>query len=713
MPLNNGYLLQGRYRILDILGLGGMGAVYRAKDENLDVLVAVKENSFLTDDYARQFRREAKILASLRHPNLPRVFDYFVIEHQGQYLVMDYIEGSDLNQWMREDKLSEYEGLLIGIAICDALIYLHDQKQPITHRDIKPGNIKITSGGEIVLVDFGLVKVLDDKEITTTAARAMTPGYSPPEQYGDTPTDQRSDIFSLGATLYAALAGYLPEDSLARTTGKSVLTPLRKYLPNVSPKTEAAIEKALSLRFEDRWQTAQEFKAALVDARDALPDEDCFSSRLVPLAYEDQDNGSIEGILRRNLDRMRSKRRTSNRKKHVVGWTILGVVLSALVLFAGILYFKPDLIPWDLSSVLIKPINDFISQRFSQIQGYPIQTPEFEEIVPMATELATTENLIIDETPNDQETTPTRTHASTDSVTITPTPTPIGGGAGVIAFVSERTGIPQIWLLDVRTGKTTQVTGLQDGACQPDWSPDGQRIVFTSPCLGKREKYSGSLLHIIELETRVVDPLKTSLEGNYDPAWSPDGDWIAYTSLINGQKQLMKIRLDDQEIVRLSDGGYNDSDPAWSPDGKQLAFTRLKSAGQIWIMDSDGDDPIQVSRSGTIDNSHPAWFPRENLILFSQVLGLGSPSKQIYGLRLENIGKENEYRIMPSGRLEYNPLMDNVDVSPDGFWLAFDYWYYDVLDDIYAMVFPGSNLLQLTDHPAKDYDPDWCPYPLE
>ena len=192
MTLENGDLLKERYRILDILGQGGMGAVYRAMDESLDVIVAIKENSFLTDDYARQFQREAKILASLRHPNLPRVFDYFVINQKAQYLVMDFIEGDDLRQWMsREEDITELEALQIGIAICDALIYLHSQDPPIIHRDIKPGNVKITPDGKVVLVDFGLVKLLDEKEITTTAARAMTPGYSPPEQYGDSPTDHR------------------------------------------------------------------------------------------------------------------------------------------------------------------------------------------------------------------------------------------------------------------------------------------------------------------------------------------------------------------------------------------------------------------------------------------------------------------------------------------------------------------------------------------
>jgi serine/threonine protein kinase len=272
MPLKTGDLLNQRYRILDILGQGGMGAVYRALDENLDVYVAVKENAFFSEEYSRQFKREAKVLATLRHPNLPRVFDYFVIDQQGQYLVMDYIEGEDLREWMsREETVAEVEVLQIGIQICDALIYLHEQDPAITHRDIKPGNIKITPKGRVVLVDFGLVKLLRDQEKTTTAARAMTPGYSPPEQYGEAPTDQRSDIFSLGATLYAALAGFLPADSLARSTGKEELIPLRRYNPGVSYETGAVIEKALALRFTTRWQTAREFKAALQGALEALP----------------------------------------------------------------------------------------------------------------------------------------------------------------------------------------------------------------------------------------------------------------------------------------------------------------------------------------------------------------------------------------------------------------------------------------------------------
>lgn len=689
MTLENGYLLNQRYRIVDILGQGGMGAVYRAVDENLDITVAVKENSFFSEDYARQFQREAKILAFLRHPNLPRVFDYFVIDQQGQYLVMDYIEGEDLRQWISgKEGITEIEIIQIGLAICDALIYLHSRVPAIVHRDIKPGNVKITPEGEVVLVDFGLVKILNEKEITTTAARAMTPGYSPPEQYGSDPTDHRSDIFSLGATLYAALSGYLPEDSLARATGKAVLTPLQEQNPMVSDATAAAIEKALALRFEDRWQSASEFKQALLAARKAIPKDKWESHRLEATMHTDFESTPVVEPVRpqprwkENLDFLFSKR--SGKIDPV--WVIFGVLVFFLLAL--------------LVSSLVNPeaLQNFFSGRMAA-------TPP-EENTPVAE--MTQQTLSIGEITGPTEQTEEAGDANANQ-TQTPAPTTVGGGEGMFAFVSERTGIPQIWLLDIATRRATQLTFLEDGACQPDWSPDGEKIVFTSPCAKKRSRYPGSSLIVMDVDTGEQVHLPASLEGDFDPAWSPDGEWIAYTSLINGQLQLLKIRLGDSSIVQLSNGEYDESEPAWSPDGSQLAYVRIRSVGQIWLMNSDGSDPVQFTRSGAIDNSAPAWYPREDLILFSQVLGLGSPFKQIYGMRLQNIGEAEEYVILPGVPSEYTSLMDNVDVSPDGYWLAFDYWYFNVLSDIYIMAFPGANLIQMTTDPAPDYDAAWRP----
>ncbi len=175
-----------------------MGSVYRAMDLNLSVEVALKENLYLTEEYTRQFKREAAILATLRHPNLPKVTDHFEITGQGQYLVMEFITGEDLRDRMdRIGILPEAEVIHIGTAICDALTYLHTRTPAVLHRDIKPGNIRITDEGHVLLVDFGLAKLQVGNQETTSGARAMTPGYSPPEQYGSSRTDSRSDIYAL------------------------------------------------------------------------------------------------------------------------------------------------------------------------------------------------------------------------------------------------------------------------------------------------------------------------------------------------------------------------------------------------------------------------------------------------------------------------------------------------------------------------------------
>jgi serine/threonine protein kinase/Tol biopolymer transport system component len=693
MALEKGFLLKDRYRIENVLGQGGMGAVYRAIDENLDMDVAVKENSFFSEDYARQFQREAKILASLRHPNLPRVFDYFVIDQVGQYLVMDYIEGYDLRQWMtREGNITEIEALYIGISICDALTYLHSQDLPITHRDIKPGNIKITPQGEIVLVDFGLVKQLSDREVTTTAARAMTPGYSPPEQYGPAPTDHRSDIYSLGATLYSALAGYLPEDSLARITGKEELTPLGAYNEQISKKTFKAIEKALALRFEDRWQSARDFQDALTQARRSIPIENWASDHLniTPLSRKAlQESGSdmaTQGnAFQRSVAWVRHWVKTAR-----PAWLIFAIslILFVITLTASVVYPR-------IRQNFINPRSTATIRPTETVFTIPSSTKQ--AITPSATVIATLAPAI----------SPTTVSVGSDEMT--PTATPIGGGAGVIAFVSERNGNPQLWLLNVMDGDLTPLTDLADGACQPDWSPDGTQIVFTSPCSFKRTRYTGSSLYVIDVDTGAINPLPVSLEGDFDPAWSPDGQWIAYTSLINNRMQIMKINVGDFSIVRLSDGAYEEYDPGWSPDGKRLVFTRNSPVGQIWIIDSDGQDPIRFSFSGPVDNTNPEWYPQEEIILFSQSLGAGSPSTQVFGMRLTDIGKDEEYPVIPANSQGYTPLLDNVDVSPDGVWLAFDYWFFDRLSDIYIMTFPGANLTQLTDDPAMDYCPAWRP----
>jgi len=172
MPLQIGSLLNDRYRIIGVLGQGGMGAVYQATDESLGVPCAVKENINISTETDRLFRREASLLAGLRHQCLPRVTNHFILATQ-QYLVMDYIEGEDLRQRLARDGPLP-ERLVVGWAVqlCDALTYLHTLNPPVVHRDIKPANIKLTPSGEIILVDFGVAKPTSSDQKTATATTA-------------------------------------------------------------------------------------------------------------------------------------------------------------------------------------------------------------------------------------------------------------------------------------------------------------------------------------------------------------------------------------------------------------------------------------------------------------------------------------------------------------------------------------------------------------
>jgi Tol biopolymer transport system component len=127
------------------------------------------------------------------------------------------------------------------------------------------------------------------------------------------------------------------------------------------------------------------------------------------------------------------------------------------------------------------------------------------------------------------------------------------------------------------------------------------------------------------------------------------------------------------------------------------------------MMDAEGLNPVQFTSSGAINNTEPIWYQEKDLVLFTQQLGLGSPSRQVFGMRLEDIGKDEEYPLIEGHYQNYIPLSDHVGVSPNGTWLAFDFWYHDVLSDIYIMTFPGTNLQQLTDFAGEDYDPVWRP----
>ncbi|MBM3465685.1 MAG: serine/threonine protein kinase, partial [Armatimonadetes bacterium] len=263
-----GHVLLGKYRILECVGRGGMGAVYRAESLMLGKVWAIKELSppFQDPDelhrYAVQFQQEARLLALLDHPGLPRVVDFFEDAHN-HFLVMDFISGLDLEGIVQAQGAIPH-GLVQGWAeeILDILEYLHGLDPPIIVRDIKPSNLMLTNAGRIKMIDFGIAKTASSR--TGTAIRGSgTPGFAPIEQYGHSGTDARTDVYGLGATLYYLLSGVIPPDSLQRLVSDAPLVPLTQLNAELPPQTWQVIERMLGIQPAARYPGMAHVRAAL------------------------------------------------------------------------------------------------------------------------------------------------------------------------------------------------------------------------------------------------------------------------------------------------------------------------------------------------------------------------------------------------------------------------------------------------------------------
>ncbi|MGF1506374.1 MAG: serine/threonine protein kinase, partial [Anaerolineae bacterium] len=265
--LQPGQELQGRYRILGIIGMGGMGAVYQARDMRFDQvqrLCAVKEvinmakDQNLREQTMSQFQREAELLATLDHPAVPKIYDFFAFGDRA-YLVMEFIQGKDLEAIMNStdgllpvDKIKRW-----AIEVCDVLHYLHSYKpEPIIFRDMKPSNVMIDHHDRVRLIDFGIAKTFQMGQPGTMIG---TEGYSPPEQYKGVATPA-ADIYALGATMHQLLTGRDPRLEPPLSFDQA---PVRNFRPDIPQELEAIVMRALSYEPKERYASASAMRQSL------------------------------------------------------------------------------------------------------------------------------------------------------------------------------------------------------------------------------------------------------------------------------------------------------------------------------------------------------------------------------------------------------------------------------------------------------------------
>lgn len=670
MALDPGSFLHERYRIEGMLGRGGMGAVYVAYDQTLQLRVAVKENLSASSDSERQFHREASLLASLRHPNLPRVTDHFMLEGR-QYLVMDFIEGEDLHSRSQRQPPAVEEVLRWADALCDALAYLHSLQPPIIHRDIKPANVKLQPNGTPVLVDFGLAKVFDQSQ-TSTGARGLTPGYSPPEQYGGARTDARTDQYALAATLYSLLTGRPPTDSIERMLDKIELRSARAINPAIPPAVDAAITRALSIEQAARFPDISSFREALQGRLDAA-------------------------TVRAPTATVVARPARTGRTFPWVPVLIGGGLLLALIVGGGALLVAGPLLG---------------------LGGSTSPEPPIVAALPTATE-----PVLPSETPPPPAT-------PTLSATETPTPAPtssaaqIGGGGG-IAFVSDREDgrTLQIWVMAPDGSQPRQLTFGPGDKAQPRWSPDGQRLLFIAP--GGTDSFGnklGSDVWAMNADGTGITNLTAAAGDDTDPAWAPDGLRIAFTSTrSNDLRQVFVADLTCEPSPGTCSLGkprnYSFSpdfnavefSAVWSPDGARLAVAASINGapGRIYF------HPGTLAAGGIAPT--PSAFDRSDTIIGADHLDW-SPDGAFLTFTWKQPGSNEIYIVPADDPKRWQKLTNTAGnkepaFSPDGRFIVFTSTR-DQNPEIYVMPVGGGNEANLTQSSTtRDLQPDWQPAP--
>ena len=658
----------GHYRVLELLGKGGMGEVYRAEDITLGREVAIKVlPAVFTQDPERlaRFEREAKLLASLNHPHVAQIHALEEIEGQ-KLLVMELLEGATLRERLSDGAIPRRRAVDLAIQIARGLAAAHEKG--VVHRDLKPENLFVTLDGQVKILDFGLAKVPEKRVVDPEAETAVltefgrilgTAAYMSPEQVRGEPVEARSDIFCFGSVLYEMLVGQsaFSAGSVVETMN-AVLTREPSEIENGSldPDIERLLCHCLEKRPPQRYQSARDLAFDLEAL--AVPSD----VRRKPVALD-------SGFLPR------------------WSWAVITTTLTLVALFVGAI----------LDRAIVRRTNAPAQLSFTSL-----------------------------------------TYSGRDR---SPTASPDGR---MIAFSSDRDGIPRIWLKLISGGGEEPLSEGRDDF--PRFSPDGSQILFTRNENGKSNLYRVPLLG--------GSPRKLVEDAVFGD-WSPEGNRIAFVRwVIDGEELDSVVAVAEadgtqgREVARFE--GWPLAHPRWSPDEQTIALTPVFDRMQpvlspsIFLAPIGGGAPRTIQAPESLRTISSVVWPDPGQLLYMQaesVVQAAGSSAQIIRQEaasgavlsrrwspnssavVDLLGsgslvfdtrspRENLYELgigdreLGAGRwLSRGSSTDRQPVySPDGEWVAFSSNRGGNLD-LWAVSTSTGELRRLTDDTADDWDP--------
>lgn len=723
-----GKKIQG-YEIIDRIGQGGMATVYRALQTSMNRSVAIKilpKHLMRDDSYLMRFQREADIISRLEHRNIIPVYDYG--NDDGLlYLVMRYMPAGSIDDRIRQGALSSAEILNIIQQIAPALDYAH--ARGVLHRDLKPSNILLDDDGGAYLTDFGIARIFDgQKEDTiTTQGIVGTPSYMSPEQAQGHVLDGRSDIYSLGISLFEMATGRRPFEndtpySIAVMQVTAQPPNPRHINPEIPPAVEEVIMKAIKKKPKNRFQTAIELAQALETAIQH-PDSriETNEPRAVSLDVTQPSGVLSEGDFTipnpatitphtphpkplsypnhpaRQRPASAPQSRPVRRKQgyNASFWLSIGVggmigcaLLMLLIVVMGM--WANDFLKRDRAQTTIHtaiPSLDPIAEAAratmggnAALLGLDSGTPIFSPVTPIPTRTIPTASVVI--TPQQPVALPNDFDPDLSQL---------------IYFSNTASETHDLWLINLRTGNQTPLTQKQGNNIYPMLSPDGKRIAFNSDRNGLME------IFIMDIASRETISLIASQHSQFSPSWSPDGRYVVFgfNSRDDGTLDLVRVTSDGSGKIEMiySDGKRN-SHPRYSPDGRYLVFSSGSPTAimdwQIKVFDFSDGSVQQVSRSDDVYSAYPIFAP-DGAILY--VTDGDDGQREIIRATGENY-QDKQTLYASEGRVW------GMNYTPDGQYIVFHEAH--IFDpQIMLMRADGTDVMQLDG--LKGYYPIWIP----